>query len=275
MRVLATTLPAADRVDVLREAAVLVGGGPGLMVQGQVAADLGAALRRTGQISEARRILTEEEAHKLMDMETIVESAVRRAEQTGVVFIDELDKLAGPAMETGPDVSGAGVQRDLLPIVEGSAVQTRYGTVKTDHVLFIAAGAFTSAKPSDLIPELQGRFPLRVELESLGEKELMAILTEPENSLTRQYMALLSTEGVTVEFTQDGLARIAAIATDLNNRVEDIGARRLHTLMEQVLEELAFTAEEHKGETVTIDRDYVDTRVKAIVKDDDLSRYIL
>jgi ATP-dependent HslUV protease ATP-binding subunit HslU len=230
---------------------------------------------RRVSVREARRILTEEEAHKLMDMETIVESAVRRAEQTGVVFIDELDKLAGPAMETGPDVSGAGVQRDLLPIVEGSAVQTRYGTVKTDHVLFIAAGAFTSAKPSDLIPELQGRFPLRVELESLGEKELMAILTEPENSLTRQYMALLSTEGVTVEFTQDGLARIAAIATDLNNRVEDIGARRLHTLMEQVLEELAFTAEEHKGETVTIDRDYVDTRVKAIVKDDDLSRYIL
>ncbi len=230
---------------------------------------------RRVSVREARRILTEEEAHKMVDMETIVESAVRRAEQTGVVFIDELDKLAGPAMETGPDVSGAGVQRDLLPIVEGSAVQTRYGTVKTDHVLFIAAGAFTASKPSDLIPELQGRFPLRVELESLGEKELMAILTEPENSLTRQYTALLETEGVSLEFTRDGLARIAAIATDLNNRVEDIGARRLHTLMEQVLEEIAFSAEEHKGETVVIDREYVDSRVKSIVKDDDLSRFIL
>jgi ATP-dependent HslUV protease ATP-binding subunit HslU len=230
---------------------------------------------RRVSVREARRILTEEEAHKMVDMETIVESAVRRAEQTGVVFIDELDKLAGPAMETGPDVSGAGVQRDLLPIVEGSAVQTRYGTVKTDHVLFIAAGAFTSSKPSDLIPELQGRFPLRVELEALGEKELMSILTEPENSLTRQYMALLETEGVSLDFTKDGLARIASIATDLNNRVEDIGARRLHTLMEQVLEELAFSAEEHKGETVVIDREYVDSRVKAIIKDDDLSRFIL
>jgi ATP-dependent HslUV protease ATP-binding subunit HslU len=230
---------------------------------------------RRVSVREARRILTEEEAHKMVDMETIVESAVRRAEQTGVVFIDELDKLAGPVMETGPDVSGAGVQRDLLPIVEGSAVQTRYGTVKTDHVLFIAAGAFTASKPSDLIPELQGRFPLRVELESLGEKELMAILTEPENSLTRQYMALLETEGVLLEFTRDGLARVASIATDLNNRVEDIGARRLHTLMEQVLEEIAFTAEEHKGENVVIDREYVDSRVKSIVKDDDLSRFIL
>jgi ATP-dependent HslUV protease ATP-binding subunit HslU len=230
---------------------------------------------RRVSVREARRIITEEEAHKMVDMETIVESAIRRAEQTGVVFIDELDKLAGPVMETGPDVSGAGVQRDLLPIVEGSAVQTRYGTVKTDHVLFIAAGAFTASKPSDLIPELQGRFPLRVELESLGEKELMSILTEPENSLTRQYIALLETEGVSLEFTKDGLARIAAIATDLNNRVEDIGARRLHTLMEQVLEELAFTAEERKGEKITIDKDYVENRVKAIVKDDDLSRFIL
>ena len=230
---------------------------------------------RRVSVREARRIITEEEAHKMVDMETIVESAIRRAEQTGVVFIDELDKLAGPVMETGPDVSGAGVQRDLLPIVEGSAVQTRYGTVKTDHVLFIAAGAFTASKPSDLIPELQGRFPLRVELESLGEKELMSILTEPENSLTRQYIALLETEGVSLEFTKDGLARIATIASDLNNRVEDIGARRLHTLMEQVLEELAFTAEERNGEKITIDKDYVDNRVKAIVKDDDLSRFIL
>jgi ATP-dependent HslUV protease ATP-binding subunit HslU len=226
-------------------------------------------------VREAKRILTEEEAHKMLDMDTIVESAVRRAEQNGVVFIDELDKLAGPAIDTGPDVSGGGVQRDLLPIVEGSTVQTRYGPVKTDHVLFIAAGAFHTSKPSDLIPELQGRFPLRVELDSLGTSELAAVLTEPENALTRQYAALLETENVKLEFTPDGIERIAAVATELNERVEDIGARRLHTLMEQVLEDLAFNAEEHQDQTVVVDSAYVDDRVKAIVRDDDLSRFIL
>ncbi|MEO8286666.1 MAG: ATP-dependent protease ATPase subunit HslU [Chloroflexota bacterium] len=230
---------------------------------------------RRVSVREAKRILTEEEAHKMLDMDSIVESAVRRAEQTGVVFIDEIDKIAGPAIDTGPDVSGGGVQRDLLPIVEGSTVQTRYGPVKTDHVLFIAAGAFHTAKPSDLIPELQGRFPLRVELESLGEKELASILTEPENSLTKQYVALMDTEGVNLQFTADGLNRIAAVASELNERLEDIGARRLHTLMEQVLEDLAFSAEEQAGETIVIDGDYVDNKVKAIVRNEDLSRFIL
>ncbi|MGA7731538.1 MAG: ATP-dependent protease ATPase subunit HslU [Chloroflexia bacterium] len=230
---------------------------------------------RRVSVREAQRILTDEESSKLLDMDTIVDSAIRRAEQSGVVFIDELDKLAGPPSETGPDVSGGGVQRDLLPIVEGSTVQTRYGPLKTDHVLFIAAGAFHTAKPSDLIPELQGRFPLRVELESLGRKELTSILTEPQNSLTKQYEALMETEDVRLEFTEDGLHRIAEVAAELNERVEDIGARRLHTLMEQVLEEVAFNAEDFVGKTVVVDGAFVDSRVKNIVKDEDLSRFIL
>jgi ATP-dependent HslUV protease ATP-binding subunit HslU len=230
---------------------------------------------RRMSVREARRFLVEEEAHKLVDMDAIVESAMRRAEQNGVVFIDEIDKITGSAIDTGPDVSGEGVQRDMLPIVEGSTVQTRYGPLKTDHVLFIAAGAFHGSKPSDLIPELQGRFPLRVELESLGESQLQAILTEPENALTRQYTALMKTEGVDLEFSEDGAARIAQVASELNGRVEDIGARRLHTIMEQVLEDLAFRADEEQGNTVTIDAAYVDTRVKQIAKDEDLSRFIL
>ncbi|MDQ3704920.1 MAG: ATP-dependent protease ATPase subunit HslU [Chloroflexota bacterium] len=230
---------------------------------------------RRMSVREARRFLVEEEAHKLVDMDSIVESAMRRAEQNGVVFIDEIDKITGSSIDTGPDVSGEGVQRDMLPIVEGSTVQTRYGPLKTDHVLFIAAGAFHGSKPSDLIPELQGRFPLRVELESLGESQLQAILTEPENALTRQYTALMKTEGVDLEFSEDGTARIAEVAAELNGRVEDIGARRLHTIMEQVLEDLAFRADEEQGNTVTIDAAYVDGRVKQIAKDDDLSRFIL
>jgi ATP-dependent HslUV protease ATP-binding subunit HslU len=230
---------------------------------------------RRVSVSEAQRILTDEEASKLLDMDAIVENAMKRAEQTGVIFIDELDKLAGPASETGPDVSGGGVQRDLLPIVEGSTVQTRYGPLKTDHVLFIAAGAFHKAKPSDLIPELQGRFPLRVELDSLGREQLSEILTAPQNALTRQYQALLGTEDVDLEFTEGGLESIASAAADLNERVEDIGARRLHTLMEQVLEEIAFNADEYSGKKVTIDCEYVESRVKRIVKDEDLSKFIL
>ncbi len=230
---------------------------------------------RRVSVREARRILTDEEAHKLLDMDTIVENAVRRAEHTGVVFIDEIDKIAGPAIDTGPDVSGEGVQRDLLPIVEGTIVHTRYGPVKTDHVLFIAAGAFHNAKPADLLPELQGRFPLRVELGSLEEKDLATILVEPENSLTRQYVALMETEGVTLKFTGDGLARIASVAAGLNERLEDIGARRLHTIMEQVLEDLSFRADEEKGNTVEIDAAFVDERVKSLAKDEDLSRFIL
>lgn len=230
---------------------------------------------RRVSVREARKLLTDEEANKLLDMDTIVESAVRRAEQTGVVFVDEIDKITGSAIDTGPDVSGAGVQRDLLPIVEGSTVHTRYGPVKTDHVLFIAAGAFHTSKPSDLIPELQGRFPLRVELESLGEKELKAILVQPENSLTKQYSALMQTEDVELQFSEDGLLRLAQVATELNGRLGDIGARRLHTIMEQVLEDLSFRADEHGGKTVTVDAAYVDERVKELAKDDDLSRFIL
>ena len=233
--------------------------------------------RRMKRVSvrDAKRILTDEEAHKLIDIDSIIDSAVQRAEQTGVVFVDEIDKITGPAMDTGPDVSGEGVQRDLLPIVEGSTVHTRYGPLKTDHVLFIAAGAFHASKPSDLIPELQGRFPLRVELGSLGQKELTSILIEPENSLTRQYTAMLATEEVDLKFTPDGLERIAAVAADLNDRLEDIGARRLHTIMEQVLEDLSFRADEERGNTFTVDAEYVDERVKSLAKDDDLSRFIL
>jgi ATP-dependent HslUV protease ATP-binding subunit HslU len=244
-------------------------------MQSSMGGMMGRKRMRRVSVRDARRLLVDEEAHKLLDMESIVDSAVRRAEQTGVVFVDEIDKITGHAIDTGPDVSGEGVQRDLLPIVEGSTVQTRYGPVKTDHVLFIAAGAFHSSKPADLIPELQGRFPLRVELESLGQKELKAILTEPENALTRQYTALMETEGVKLEFAEDGLSRIASVAAGLNDRLEDIGARRLHTIMEQVLEDLSFRADEEQGQSITVDASYVDERVKTLVGDDDLSRFIL
>ena len=236
---------------------------------------LGRKRMRRVSVREARRLLTEEEAHKLLDVDSIIENAVKRTEQTGVVFLDEIDKITGSSVDTGPDVSGSGVQRDLLPIVEGSSVHTRYGTVKTDHILFIAAGSFHGSKPSDLIPELQGRFPLRVELESLAQKDLEAILVEPENSLTRQYSALMETENVTLEWPGDGLARIASVAAGLNERVEDIGARRLHTIMEQVLEDLAFRADEESGNTITIDAAYIDERVKTLAGDEDLSRFIL
>jgi ATP-dependent HslUV protease ATP-binding subunit HslU len=236
-----------------------------------------AGRRRMRRVSvrEAHRILTEEEAHKLLDVDSIIENAVRRAEGSGVVFIDEIDKIVGSRMDTGPDVSGEGVQRDLLPIVEGTVVNTRYGPVKTDHVLFVAAGAFHSAKPADLLPELQGRFPLRVELGSLANEDLRRILVEPENSLTKQYVALMQTEGVGLEFTDDGLERVASVAATLNERLEDIGARRLHTIMEQVLEDLSFRADEEQGNTVKVDAAYVDARVKEIAKDDDLSKFIL
>ena len=226
-------------------------------------------------VSEARRILTQEEAHKLIDLDNIVETALQRVQETGVVFLDELDKIAGPAVETGADVSGEGVQRDLLPIVEGSVVQTRYGAVRSDHILFIGAGAFHTVRPSDLIPELQGRFPLRVELAPLSQEDLEAILTQPENALTRQYAALLATEQVTLDWTPDGLARMAEVAMLLNERNEDIGARRLHTIMEQVLEEIAFEADSHGGETILIDEAYVDARLDDLLEDEDLSRFIL
>ena len=235
--------------------------------------------RRARRVSvrDARRILTHQEATRLVDFDSVVDEAIRRVEQGGVVFLDEVDKLVSnaPAGEYGPAVSSEGVQRDLLPIIEGSTVMTRFGPVRTDHVLFIGAGAFTDAKPADLIPEFQGRFPLRVELAALGEEELYAILTEPANALTRQYVALLATEGVELAFTDDGLREIAATAAALNERQEDIGARRLATIMEQVLEEISFDAPAHQGETVTIDAAYVRERVGDLAADEDLSNFIL
>lgn len=231
-------------------------------------------LRRVS-VKEARRILTREEANKLIDFDQVIDDAVRRAEEFGIVFIDELDKIAGPKVDVGADVSGEGVQRDLLPIVEGSSVITRYGVVKTDHVLFIAAGAFHHAKPSELIPELQGRFPLRVELHSLTEEDLLRILKEPENSLLKQYQALLSTENVQLEFTEDGVSELARMASLMNERMGDIGARRLHTIVEKVLEDISFSAHNHRGEKVVVDSKYVADRLADFVRDEDLSKYIL
>ncbi len=233
--------------------------------------------RRSRRVSvkEARRILTEEEAHKLLDFDSILETALQRVQESGVIFIDEIDKITGPAVEMGADVSGEGVQRDLLPIVEGSTVQTRYGSVKSDHILFIAAGAFHQSRPSDLIPELQGRFPLRVELAALSQEDLEAILTQPENALTKQYQALMSTEGVEIEFTPEALKVIAEMAAILNERTEDIGARRLQTIMEQVLEELSFEADTRNGEKVLIDEEFVNKRMEGFIEDEDLSRFIL
>ncbi len=226
-------------------------------------------------VKDARRILTREEANKLVDYESVVDSAVQQAEQNGIVFIDEIDKIAGSGIEIGSDISGEGVQRDLLPIIEGSTVMTRYGPVKSDHVLFIAAGSFTKSKPSDLIPELQGRFPLRVELRSLSLEDMVQILTRPKNSLVKQYAALLATEGVELQFTEDGIVEIAQTAARMNRQMEDIGARRLQTIMEYALEEISFQAPSMKGQTVVIDGNYVRERMSKIIADEDLSRYIL
>jgi ATP-dependent HslUV protease ATP-binding subunit HslU len=233
--------------------------------------------RRTRRVSvrEARRILTQQEAQRLVDFDAVVEAAIKRAEESGIIFIDEIDKLISRDGDYGPDVSGEGVQRDLLPIVEGSVVMTRYGPVRTDHMLFIAAGAFHNASPSDLIPELQGRFPIRVELQRLSEEDLYRILTVPENALTRQYADLLRVEGVELEFTEDGLREIARLAAEVNARTEDIGARRLSTIMERVLEDVSFNAADLAGQTVRIDAEYVRSRVGDIVADEDLSKFIL
>jgi ATP-dependent HslUV protease ATP-binding subunit HslU len=233
--------------------------------------------RRARRVSvrEARRILTREEASKLINVDEVIEEGLRRAEELGVVFIDEIDKIAGPEVEVGPDVSGEGVQRDLLPIVEGCTVLTRYGPIRTDHILFIAAGAFYDRRPSDLIPELQGRFPLRVELHPLGEEEFRRILVEPENSLVKQYRALLATEGVELEFTDDAIAELARTAARLNERYENIGARRLYTVMEAVLEDISFDAPERQGERVVIDAEYVRGKLTDLLANEDLSRYIL
>jgi ATP-dependent HslUV protease ATP-binding subunit HslU len=240
--------------------------------------NLQASRKRSRQVSvrEARRILIQEESNKLVDWDTVVDSAIEKVEQSGIVFLDEIDKIVSRGNnDSGPDVSGEGVQRDLLPIVEGSTVNTRYGPVKTDHILFIGAGAFHRAKPSDLIPELQGRFPLRVELERLTEQDFVTILSKPDNALTKQYQLLLQVEDVQLDFPEEGLGEIARVATDLNERSENIGARRLHTVMERVLEEISFEASTHKGETITVDRDYVRSRVAEIAANEDLSKYIL
>jgi ATP-dependent HslUV protease ATP-binding subunit HslU len=233
--------------------------------------------RRRLPLPEALEALTDEEATKLIDVERLQKDAIRRAEQSGIIFIDEIDKVAGRegGGSGGPDVSREGVQRDLLPIVEGSTVSTKYGPLKTDHVLFIAAGAFHVSKPKDLIPELQGRFPIRVELESLSDQDFVRILTEPENALTKQYTALLGTEQVTLDIRPDAVDEIARVATLVNSRMENIGARRLHTIMERVLDDLAFEAPELGRTTIPITAAYVRERLEGILKDEDLSQYIL
>ncbi|MEE9305745.1 MAG: ATP-dependent protease ATPase subunit HslU [bacterium] len=230
---------------------------------------------RSVTIAEAKDILIQEEADKLIDADKVTREAIARVEQAGIIFLDEIDKIAGREGTYGPDVSREGVQRDLLPIVEGSTVMTKYGPVKTDHILFIAAGAFHSAKPSDLVPELQGRFPIRVELSSLHKAEFIRILTEPANALTKQYTALMETEGVEVTITEDAVETIADLAELVNTRTEDIGARRLHTIMERLFEDVSFEAPERRGESVLIDASYVRKKLEAIIKDEDLSRYIL
>jgi len=230
---------------------------------------------RKVSVAEAKRILIQEEAEKLIDKEKVMHEAIRRTELFGIIFIDEIDKIAGREGTHGPDVSREGVQRDLLPIVDGTTVNTRYGMVKTDRILFIAAGAFHVSKPSDLIPELQGRFPIRVELEDLGKEEFLRILTEPKNALIKQYKALLETEGIKVRFENDAIEAIADIAVQVNKRTQNIGARRLHTVMEKLVEDASFDAPDMDGAEVIIDAKYVQDKLQAIAKDEDLSRYIL
>ncbi len=233
------------------------------------------AKRKKVKVPEAFVLLEQEEANRLIDMDKITQEAVERVEQSGIVFLDEIDKIASKGGGHGPDVSREGVQRDLLPIVEGSTVTTKYGPVKTEHILFVAAGAFHIAKPSDLIPELQGRFPIRVELEALGKDDFIRILTEPNNALVKQYVALLATEDVTIDFAKDSIEEIAEIAALVNDKTENIGARRLHTILEKLLEDVSFDAPEKKGSNVLINRAYVQDKLGDIVKDEDLSRYIL
>jgi ATP-dependent HslUV protease ATP-binding subunit HslU len=258
---------------------ILAGGGMGEMDQG-LRDLLGTMLpprtrQRKMKIAEARRLLPQEEAQKLIDMEEVQTQAIRRVENSGIVFLDEIDKIAGRERGQGPDVSREGVQRDILPSVEGSTVTTKYGPVRTDHILFVAAGAFHVARPSDLIPELQGRFPIRVELEPLSRPDFVRILTEPRNALVRQYVELLRTEEVALEFTPDAVEAIAEVAARVNERAENIGARRLYTILERVLEDVSFRAPEMRGQQVTVDAEYVQTRLRDVLQDDETSRYIL
>ncbi len=235
----------------------------------------GRTKKRRMKVPEALEYLTQEEEQKLIDMDSVARIAVERTEQAGIIFLDEIDKIAGREGGHGPDVSREGVQRDILPIVEGTTVNTKYGMVRTDHILFIAAGAFHVSKPSDLIPELQGRFPIRVELEALGRDEFVRILTEPRSALVKQYIALLETEGVTIRFTAGAIERVADFATIVNDRTENIGARRLHTVMEKLLDEISFEGPDLVEKTITIDDAYVSRMLADIVKNEDLSRYIL
>jgi len=235
----------------------------------------GRTRKRRLSVPEALDHLAEDEASKLIDMDSVARAAVERVEQAGIIFLDEIDKIAGREGMQGPDISREGVQRDILPIVEGTTVNTKHGMVRTDHILFIAAGAFHVSKPADLIPELQGRFPIRVELEALGRDEFVRILTEPRSALIGQYTALMATEGVTLEFTPEAVQRIAELATTVNERTENIGARRLHTVMERLLDEVSFHAPDLDGQTIRVDAAYVDRMLADIVKSDDLSRYIL
>jgi ATP-dependent HslUV protease ATP-binding subunit HslU len=235
----------------------------------------GKTKKRRMKVSEALEYLTGDEEQKLIDMDSVARTAVERVEQAGIIFVDEIDKIAGREGAQGPDVSREGVQRDILPIVEGTNVNTKYGMVRTDHILFIAAGAFHVSKPSDLIPELQGRFPIRVELEALGKEEFIRILTEPRSALVKQYMALMETEGIELTFTSGAIERIADFATQVNERTENIGARRLHTVMEKLLDEISFEGPDLAEKIVTIDEAYVTKMLADIVKNEDLSRYIL
>ena len=231
--------------------------------------------RRTLKVPEALEVLAEEEAQKLIDMDKVTKTAIEKVEQSGIIFLDEIDKIVGSDAPHGPDVSREGVQRDLLPIVEGSNVNTRYGMVKTDHILFIAAGAFSASKPSDLIPELQGRFPIRVELDSLGKEEFIRILTEPNNALVKQYTEMMATEGIKLFFTKEAISSIAEIATLVNERTENIGARRLYTIMEKLLDDISFEAPDMKEKEIKIDAQNVEEKLNDIIEDEDLSRYIL
>ncbi|HZF10234.1 MAG TPA: ATP-dependent protease ATPase subunit HslU [Thermoanaerobaculia bacterium] len=247
----------------------------GINIKDMLPGLFGRKKKQQVKVSEAREILVQQEAEKLIDRAQVAREARYRVEQGGMIFLDEIDKVAGREGSRGPDVSREGVQRDLLPIVEGTNVSTKYGMVKTDHILFIAAGAFHVSKPSDLIPELQGRFPIRVELDALTEKDFVRILTEPETALTKQYSALLSTEGVTLAFTEDSVAELARLAVEVNSTTENIGARRLSTLMERLLDEVSFDAPDMAGVTLTVDAGYVRNALMGIVQDQDLSRYVL